>query len=187
MSIRLKIAPLKRLKNKKIDWRLPLIAGCLALVIGAAYALHVTLNVSGSMKEGLYIGAGHTIHRGDVVAVCLNKQTAEVGLKRGYVLPGTTCESGSAPLIKQVLAMPGDHLVLSNTTIAVNGQTYPYATLPLDSQGRPLASIPRGDYPHLNGYFLVGTNAPNSWDSRYFGPVNKNQIRYRLVPVWTDG
>lgn len=185
MLTRSKIALNEHMKSKKTNWRLPLIAAVFGLTVGTAHALHLTINVSESMKEGVYIGAGHIIHRGDTVAVCLDKNVAKVGLKQGYVLRGNACDGGTSPLIKQVLAIPGDNLVLTDTNIRVNDHSYPYVTFHTDTQGREISSIPRGNYSAIKRYFLIGTNAQNSWDSRYWGQVNQDQILYRLVPVWT--
>lgn len=185
MLTRSKIAPHEHMKNKKINWRLPIIAAGFWLAVGVLYALHLTVNVSESMKKGLYIGAGHSIHRGDIVAVCLDKNNATIGLKQGYVLRGKACASGITPLIKEVLAMPGDTIVLADNSISVNGKYYPYATQKSDTQGRPLSMVPRGAYPAIKGYFLIGVSAPNSWDSRYWGLADKSQVLYRLIPLWT--
>ncbi|MBV9575129.1 MAG: S26 family signal peptidase [Gammaproteobacteria bacterium] len=48
-----------------------------------------------------------------------------------------------------------------------------------------VTTCPRGDYPNINGYWLIGTHAKNSWDSRYWGAIKKENILYVLEPLFT--
>ena len=65
----------------------------------------------------------------------------------------------------------------------VNGQRYFIKTMKKDHLGRFLVAYPRGGYKNTQGYWLIGTNSQNSWDSRYWGPVAKEQLLYRLHPL----
>lgn len=135
------------------------------------------------MPEGIYIKRNGKIQRGSIVAVCLCAPYQAIGLKRKYIERGNTCQ-GAYPLIKQVIAVPGDNVVLTNKDIVVNSKTFFYKTLAVDSIGRKLSKYPRGTYLHTDGYWLIGTAAKNSWDSRYWGPVMRTQIMFPLRVVW---
>lgn len=137
------------------------------------------------MKEGIYIKKYGKISRGDILAFCLEDPYKTIGLHRLYIEKGQRCH-GATPLIKEIIAIPGDNVVLTNQYIEVNGITYPYKTLYVDSMGRKLGTYPHGNYFNTQGYWLIGTHALNSWDSRYWGPVSKRQVLYQLKPllVW---
>jgi len=95
-------------------------------------------------------------------------------------MPGSMrCETHD-PLIKRILAVPGDTVVLTRDSIIVNGILYPYATKRIDSNGRRLWAYPRGVYSGTSGYWVIGTGSVDSWDSRYWGPITRSQILYPL-------
>jgi conjugative transfer signal peptidase TraF len=147
----------------------------------AAKFYGICINVTPSIPEGIYRKDNGKIHRGDVVAFCLVEPYQTIGLKQRYVEKGTVCH-GTSPLIKQVIPIPGDEVRLTDSSIAVNAIIYPYQPRYTDSQHRKLAVYPRGTY-HAQGYWLVGTHSPHSWDSRYFGEVSTKQILYKLIRI----
>lgn len=146
-----------------------------------AHAYGVCINVTPSMRKGLYIRDNGKIHRGDIVEFCLNEPYKTIGLKNFYIEKGTVCQ-GADPLIKQVIAIPGDGVRLTDKSIVVNSVAYSYPTFYADSNQRKLAVYPRGTY-RSNGYWLIGTHSIHSWDSRYFGAVSTKQILYKLKPL----
>lgn len=138
------------------------------------------INVSSSEPLGLYqIQRESSLHRGDIVAVCLSPSYQQEGLGRGYLLPGIRCH-GAAPLIKTVVSIPGDTVILTRTEIRINGKNFPCVTKVYDSHGFTLQTVRRGVYKNSQQYWLIGTNDVNSWDSRYWGGVERTQILYRL-------
>jgi signal peptidase I len=82
------------------------------------------------------------------------------------------------PLIKRVVALPGETIEIRDEAIYVNGQqlSESWATQP----GGP--DYPATTLPPLH-VFVLGDNRANSRDSRYFGPVSRDQIigRARLI------
>ena len=86
---------------------------------------------------------------------------------------GRSCPAGIAPLIKRVVALPGDRVELDRDHLFVNGEPIPGVHVrPLDSHGRPLPHAPWGV--HRVGprdVWILGDAHPRSLDSRYFGPV----------------
>ena len=69
-----------------------------------------------------------------------------MGLERHYLIQGNDDCDGMEPLIKKVVAVPGDHVVLTDAYVEVNGKQYAYPTLHHDSLNRELSTYPRGDY-----------------------------------------
>ena len=104
---------------------------------------------------------------------------AEISKSRGYRLPSHMCPDGSMPILKPIVSRSGDIVALSARGISVNGVELPRsAPLPRDKAGRPLEHYPYGVY----RVWLVSTYSPNSFDSRYFGPVAEVRIKARLNP-----
>ena len=145
----------------------------------------VTMNITPSMKVGLYIKQNGAVGKGDIVSFCLKDPYKKIALERNYLGTGSKC-SGADPLIKEVIAAPGDNVILTDEYIKVNKNKYAFPTSHFDSLHRPLASYPRGKYLHTQGYWLIGANSQKSWDSRYFGPVSRGDILTKLKPllVW---
>lgn len=138
------------------------------------------------MPRGLYVKSHslNFISQGDIVSICLPEPYKNLGLRNHYIEKGRAC-TNSEPLLKQVIAVPGDNVELADDHIIVNSKVYNYQTLYLDSYSRPLSVFPRGTYSNLDAYWLIGTHDPKSWDSRYWGPVKKQQILAVLKPVIT--
>ncbi|OAI47777.1 hypothetical protein AYO45_05600 [Gammaproteobacteria bacterium SCGC AG-212-F23] len=139
----------------------------------------VIINITPSMREGIYIRTYGEIKRGDIVAACLKDPYKTIGLKQLYIEKGSKC-SGADPIVKKIIAIPGDNVRLTDKYIQVNNTILSFPTVTKDSVGRGLNSYPRGNYLHVKGYWLIGTNSPNSWDSRYWGSVEREQILYKI-------
>ena len=168
------------LKKPKI-WPLCVLAAFLILAI-LVYVFQLTINLTESIRVGVYAKSFGAIHRGDLVALCLPYKNKKLGLERHYLIAGTAC-NGSAPLLKQAIAVPGDHVQLTANFIEVNGKRYAYATERKDPLGRILNSYQKGDYIDSQSYWLVGNHSPHSWDSRYWGPLPRSLILYRIKPL----
>lgn len=167
----------------RVKQKLPLIVSAILVVVSMVAYNKLLINISPSLKEGLYIKISGDLHRGDTVSFCLHEPYMSIALKNGYIAKGIRCH-GSDPLLKKIVAIPGDHVILSDNSIIINGITYAYKTL-YYSNNQLIKVYPRGDYPNTSGYWLIGTNAINSWDSRYWGPINKNQIIAKVKPLMT--
>lgn len=134
------------------------------------------------MPLGLYKELNsNTFKRGNIAAFCLDKKMTKLGRDAGYLLSDLHCHP-SVPLIKQIIAIPNDDVVLKENFILINGKMVNYKTYKTDSLNRPLPSIQRGHYQKIKGYWLIGTANPKSWDSRYWGMLNKNSMLIKLKP-----
>ncbi len=131
------------------------------------------------MPKGLYLRKLSAPQRGDIVAVCLSKYWQRLGLKKGYLRFGS-CEYHSSMLIKKIIALPGDHVQLTDNFISVNNIYYYFPSYYFDHLGRRLLVYPRNKYCKTKGYWLIGSYDTHSWDSRYWGPVNRQQIKENL-------
>ncbi len=89
------------------------------------------------------------------------------------------------PMLKRVLALPGQTVCRNGLTIAVDGIDMGQAH-ERDGRGRPLPVwqgcrvIAGGDI------FVMNWQCADSLDGRYFGPLPASAVIGRAVAVWTD-
>jgi signal peptidase I len=94
-------------------------------------------------------------------------------------------EAEKKQLIKRVIGLPGEHVVVKDGLVTVYNKehpdgfdpdkTLPYGKVITDTQGDVDLTVGNGQV------FVMGDNRPNSRDSRYFGPVDSDQIVGKLV------
>lgn len=95
---------------------------------------------------------------------------------RHYITRGN-CAFQSAPIGKKVVATQGDLVKISDNGIEVNGR------LLTDSKPSKYDNLKRKmpvfwmDRYLDNGEFIVASTKENSYDSRYFGIVRRDQIK----------
>jgi type IV secretory pathway protease TraF len=96
---------------------------------------------------------------------------------RGYLPAGTL-------LIKRVIAGDGDLACRLGAIVAVNGQPVAHASA-ADRLGRPL---PRwSGCKHLAaGAVLLLSPVPDSFDGRYFGPLDGSHVLGTALPLWAN-
>lgn len=183
---------MKRRLKKPDKKTLLILSGSLSLIpilIIVFWAFGIIFTYTGSIPVGFYrIVPTNQIQRGEYVSFCLPDNIAHMGLERGYIRKGS-CANGSEELIKEVIAIPGDHVEVSNNAIRVNQQTLPLyyfaPTTVIDKDHLPVHRfIKYGTY-IAKGYWVYGYGNPRySWDSRYYGGIPKANIKHRLVPIW---
>lgn len=135
-------------------------------------------NASASVPLGLYrVVTTRALRVGDTVAVRPSPQLARFMATRRYV-------EANVPLLKPIAATEGATVCRVDLRVTINGRTT-VSALPRDRVGRPLP-VWSGCYrlrPHQ--LFLIAPSHPDSFDSRYFGPVDRSQILGRAASVWT--
>jgi conjugative transfer signal peptidase TraF len=149
-----------------------------AISLGAHDYLHH--NVSDSVPVAWYLAwQDYTVARGDLVELCPPVAFDEESHARGYVENGP-CPGGTLPFLKFVAAVANDTIAIDVHGVHVNGHLLTNSRAKLaDHAGRPLVSQPLGLQRIPVGF--VWLYGPNAWsaDSRYYGPVPVNTIRYR--------
>ena len=89
-------------------------------------------------------------------------------------------------LIKPIAAGPGDDVDTTSGAVVINGCAVAHsALLEHDSQDR--AIIQWRDKRRLNDdeFFVLSTRVPNSLDSRYFGPIRRDDIISVRSCLWS--
>jgi len=113
-----------------------------------------------------------------MVLVRTPESVRDLAAERGY-LPSTV------PLVKRVVALDGDVVCGLDDTVIIDGETVA-ARLSRDRLGRPLPQWDGCRTLQADELFLLMAAVPDSFDSRYFGPVPTSAVIGRLVPLWTE-
>ncbi len=156
------------------------------VVWGVVGAVRVNL-FSPSAPAGVWLRVPGEARRGDWVAVCLPGAVAEFGRLRGYHPGGSPvwrCGDGSLPVLKQMVAGGGDRVEVTAAGVSIGGRLVPgTAPLSADSRGRPLPRVEGERRLGAGEVWLLSRHIPNSWDSRYYGAVDRRCVigRMRLV------
>ncbi|AZS19206.1 S26 family signal peptidase [Caulobacter sp. FWC26] len=135
-------------------------------------------NTSSSEPVGLYRRVAAAPAPGALIAF------RPVGAAKAYLL-GAQPGRARGSILKGVAAGEGA-LACAGSTLSVDGRALgPIATR--DGAGRPLPRW-RGCRRLARGEFIVFSDRiPNSFDSRYYGPIQATQILGVYAPLWTTG
>ncbi len=168
--------------------RIFLIAGATYSVLWlGAIVFDVRLNFTDSAPRGLWAVETMdrlSIKRGSLVSICPPDRPVVRAVADLGGLPAGDCPIlGVAPLLKPVGAVPGDVVRLyKGRSVTVNGITLPN-TISKDS----FPAFPDGEYTVAPGQVWLFSNYnANSFDSRYFGPVEVANLRKRAAPLLTS-
>ena len=136
-------------------------------------------NASNSVPIGLYrVRPATTLALTELVAVQPNDLLAAFLDINGYLPIGV-------PLLKRVLALPGQTVCRNGLTIAVDGIDVGQAR-ERDGRGRALP-VWHGCRVLADGdVFVMNWQSADSLDSRYFGPLPASTVIGKAVPVWID-
>jgi conjugative transfer signal peptidase TraF len=147
----------------------------LALACPKADAPVLLWNASASVPIGLYRVVSRRPPTGALAVVRLPDTFGTLADTRGYLRAGTL-------LIKPVAGGGGDIVCRDGPLVTINGRVVAHAKA-ADALGRPL--------PAWSGCFLLSedqvfvlSEGPDSFDSRYFGPVERRHILGTALPVW---
>jgi conjugative transfer signal peptidase TraF len=88
------------------------------------------------------------------------------------------------PMLKRVLALPGQMVCRKGLTILVDGIDMGNA-LSRDSRGRPLPVWQGCRVVGADELFLMNWQSADSLDGRYFGLVPHSSVIGKALPVWT--
>ena len=156
-----------------------------------SYACGARINRTNSLPRGMYWVVSKPPARGDIVTFwpsdCAEMQLAR---ERGYIHHGVYNQTdgvGYSLLMKRYLGLPGDVVSVTDAGIIINSLLIPN-TQPLshDNIGDPLPRFRIANYTlKENEALFVSNHLPRSYDARYFGVQETQQIVEVLVPVWT--
>lgn len=152
-------------------WLILTVAGGWFALLVAASAGGWFVNWSQSAAVGIWRTAAEPAVVGDWVVACLPEQAARLAGERGYLKFGR-CPGEVQPVLKRLVAMPGDYVRTQPESLWVNGVALAHSTtLKQDNRGRRLSA---SDFENRLAWqqFWLHSPAARSFDSRYFGPVS---------------
>lgn len=103
---------------------------------------------------------------------------------RGDVIVFKAPPDPSQDYIKRVIGLPGDTIIIHDTTVIVDGVTLREAYIAPGNQGNPYAYKRIDEVVPANEYFVLGDNRANSSDSRDWGFVPRQNIIGRAALVY---
>jgi conjugative transfer signal peptidase TraF len=150
-----------------------------ALSTFVATPTRLVWNASASAPIGLYmVSPVDQLTPSELVAVDPPEPLASFLADGGYLPRGV-------PLLKRVVALPGQRVCRHDLTITVDGAAIG-AALARDRIGRPLPAW-RGCRMIAEGEaFLMNGSVRDSLDGRYFGPIPTSAVIGRATPLYTD-
>lgn len=140
-----------------------------ALAVASAINLPKLLiyNVSESAPIGLYWIDQNPLLRGNYVYVRMPERIKDLATERGYLSP-------NVPLVKRVVGLNGDRVCRLGERIFLNEVVVAWA-LRRDRQGRPMPGW-LGCHTLSGQTVFLLQDHPQSFDGRYFGPVDRRLI-----------
>jgi conjugative transfer signal peptidase TraF len=164
------------------------IAAALTVAVGTTAALAGEgglINTTPSFPRGLYLPLGRAPQVGDLAAFCPTSAVANYGLSRGYINPGS-CPAGSVPLIKRMAAAGGNLVTIGPAGVLVDGTVLKNSRpMVRDGLGRPLPQLYLSQRLSAGQVLLMSDYEAASFDSRYFGPLDRQGVLRGMRPVLT--
>jgi conjugative transfer signal peptidase TraF len=137
-------------------------------------------NASASVPIGLYrVQRTKRFSVTELVAVRPPEALASFLDLNGYLPIGI-------PMLKHVLALPGQTVCRNGLTISIDGRAVGRAR-ERDGSGRPLPVWWGCHFVAGDEIFLMNPQSADSLDGRYFGSIAISAVIGRALPVWTEG
>ncbi len=165
-------------------WKIALVL-CFAAVIGAVFIGTPELdpppllwNDSPSMDTGIYRKTADQAEVGAIVSV-------EIPEAARLYAESRSIEIAWGSFLKPIAAVGGDHVCVSlEEGLQINGQKIAEVRRS-DSAGNVIAVWSHCRKLLENEYFLYAPRVPESYDSRYYGPIREENIKGVYTPLWT--
>ncbi len=164
--------------------------GAAVAALAATIPFHIAgyrVNETESLPRGVWQLTTPTFARGEIVSFCPDSRLPAIrdAIARDYLRSGA-CASGIEPMFKKIVGLPGDMVELSAAGVRINGSEPLPNTAPLaaDGNGKPLRQQPAKQVVGATSLFVVSDYSPWSYDSRYFGPIDRASVLGAAKPVW---
>lgn len=153
--------------------------GILALSAGKGALPLFMWNASASVPVGLYrLQSIDKLYAAELVVVVPPEPLATFLTQGGY-LPR------SVPMLKRVLALPGQAVCRRGFMILIDGIAMGLAR-ERDGRGRPLPTWQGCRVIAADQLFLMNWQSAESLDGRYFGPIPASAVIARAHPLWIE-
>jgi conjugative transfer signal peptidase TraF len=164
-----------RLPRHRLSTLALLAVASLALVFPKACAPVLVWNASPSAPIGLYRLTSRPPLTGALAVIRLPEPLRILAETRGYLRKG-------ALLIKPVAAGAGDTVCRHGPLVTINGRIAAHART-LDTVGRQMPAWSGCFRLRASDIFVLSTD-PDSFDSRYMGPIDRVHVLGLAQPAW---
>lgn len=145
--------------------------------------LPIRINLTSSVKQGIYrLEEPENLKKGDYIALCLSQTFSNEIYKKGYIKKGHDCHEKYEALLKKIIAEPNDEIEVGQDFIRINRFQMHLKKKFTDHNNQSIPKIAYKNKFKLKGYWVMGDNHPDSFDSRYFGEISETQILYKVTP-----
>jgi len=147
-----------------------------ALLTGLWLPTRIIVSTSESLDHRIFFMVGHHIEKikdGDYL-VFRHAHSA-------FIRPGLSRKGHL--FTKQVGCSPGEKLRRDEYSWFFCDRKLLGKALAQDSKGRDLPQFKFDGPVPENNFFMVGTH-PRSFDSKYFGFIHADEIKYKALPLW---
>ena len=157
----------------------------LLLALGAPSAMRessLRMNYTDSVPIGLYNSQREP--GAPYAGLCLPAETIQSAMRVGLELDhGGECADGYRPMLKPLYrATPQTPIQLDAEGFRINGRRLSNTTPKAYSKaGKPLTHYAFGSY--TSGLWAISDYNRDSFDSRYFGPVAPESVRFYARPI----
>ncbi len=161
--------------------RRAVVVGGLVAILTATVAFppvpRLVWNHSASAPIGLYLVSPRArLVPGDMVVAWPPEHARALAAHRHYLPAGV-------PLVKRIAGAAGDTICARGTIITLNGETLA-KRLFADPSGRRLPFWDGCIRLRQGSYLLLMNLRPDSFDGRYFGPTQDDDILGKATPLW---
>ena len=163
--------------------------GVMSVLAAMAISAHlsgVVINTTASLPLGLYRTIETPVARGVYVKFCPPPSALfDEAARRGYLHAGF-CPGGYMPLLKRVLAVPGDRVKVTPDGVRINGERVRLSEpMHVDGSGRPMPRYAQDRVLTASEVMLMSDVSSVSFDGRYFGPIDLRQVEAVIEPLYT--
>ena len=165
--------------TQRLGWITGLTIGAGLLMLCCRSPRHpmVIYNPSESAPRGWYaVRATTVVSDRRYVLVRLPPTVQQLAAQRGYLPMGV-------PLVKNVAASVGDEVCERDGLVQIDGVAVAVA-LPRDGAGREMVAWSGCRRLGDGEVFLVSTTSSASFDSRYYGPMERDAVIGEAIPLW---
>ena len=152
------------------------VVAVISTIVSPRHLLLVVWNVTPSTPIGLYVVTQAMPKRGDLVVTRLPPGMEALAVSRAML-------SANTPVLKPIAALAGDLVCRSGSAVTINGRFAAIAR-ELDRHGRSLP-IWRGCRRLSASQVFILAGHPDSFDSRYYGPLDAHRARGVAHPLLT--
>jgi conjugative transfer signal peptidase TraF len=139
----------------------------------------IVINTSASVAPGLYMRSAGNPAVGRIVDFRIPPAA------RAYVLGRTGNSGENWYILKPIVAGPGDLVDTTGEWLIVNGHRIAPMPPRTDSSHHPLPFWRDSRILHRDEFFVFSNRIPNSFDSRCYGPIQRDQIEAIRMPLVT--